>query len=94
MNNDKLQAIAQRSASNLVSLFAEGAEAIAAGIAAAAEEAEAQGKESIVVTINHAIRLDLGKDSQSDSLSWAVRHKLETCNAIPDPNQPELPDLA
>ena len=39
MNNAKLQAIAAKSAENLIALFADGSDAIAQGIAAAAEEA-------------------------------------------------------
>lgn len=91
MNRSKLDAIAARSAENLVALFAEHGDAISQGIAAAAEEAEAQGKESIVVNLSHTLRLDLGKDSQTDKLSWSVKHTVEACGQIPDPSQPELP---
>lgn len=91
MNADKINAIAAKSADNLKHLFAEGTDAIAQAIAAAAEEAEHQGKESVVITLGHQIKLDLGKDSQTDTLSWSVKHKLDACSQIPDPNQPELP---
>lgn len=90
MNPEKLQAIADRSAENLRALIMEMADEIGNAITAATEQAEEDEKETIIITLSHSIKLDLGKNRQADSLSVAARTKRTAEGEIPDPNQPEL----
>jgi len=93
MQASQLQAIAQRSSRNLLNLLEEHEDEILKAIAQMEEEAQNQEADKIVVTLNHAIKLDLTRKSQSDSLTYSVRTKLETVHTLPDPDEPELPGL-
>ena len=53
-----------------------------------------QEADKIVFSLGHTIKLDLTKKSLTESLAWNVRKKLEVAQALPDPDQPELPGLA
>jgi hypothetical protein len=90
MKSEQLAEIAQKSADALKALIAEGEDDILAIVAAATEEAQNQEREKIVVRIGHVITLDLTRNRQTDSISFAVRRKLETETSITDPDQPEF----
>ncbi len=79
--NRKMQAIAEQSARNLLSLFADCEEELQDSITKA-EEAK--------VNLSHTITLDLGKSKQTDKLSFSLKRGDEICQSIPDPDQPEL----
>jgi len=80
-NNRKLRAIVEQSAQNLISLVADHEDSILRAL----QETE-DGKASL----SHAIKLDFGKDKQTDSLSFSIKHSDEIAQAMPDPDQPEL----
>jgi len=80
-NNRKLRAIVEQSAQNLISLVADHEDSIFRAL----QETE-DGKASL----SHAIKLDFGKDKQTDSLSFSIKHSDEIAQAMPDPDQPEL----
>lgn len=86
----KIEAIAAQSVANLTALFGEMEDDIQAAIIAATEQAEEDDKDSIKLTLSHFIVLDLGKNTQQDKLSVAVKHSKEMTGFMPDPNQPEL----
>ena len=90
MTNRLLEQIFQRSAKALVGMGAEAEDEILSAIAENAEEAQAQGKNALVMTLNHAIRIDLGKSGQKDSLSFRVSHKIEREGRLDDPDQDEM----
>lgn len=90
MNNEKLEAIKQASLENLNVLFDEMENDIEAAIIATTEQAEADGKESVKITLSHSIIIDLSKNTQDDKLSVSVKHTANICGQIADPNQPEL----
>jgi len=91
MNNEKIEAIAKRSAHNVRTLICEMSDDITSAINAAAEQAQADGKENFTVTLSHSIKLDMGNDTQEDTLAVNVRHKATIEGKMPDPSQPELP---
>lgn len=80
-NNQKLRAIGEASARNLLSLIADQE----TDILRALQEAD-EGKASL----SHSIKLDFGKSKQTDSLSFSIKHGDEIQQAIPDPEQPDL----
>lgn len=92
MTNKLLGEIFRRSAEELKAMGAEAEEDLLAAIAANAEEAMNQGKEKLVVVLNHAFRIDLGKSEQKDTLGWRVSCKTERISRLDDPDQ-EVMDL-
>lgn len=90
ITNKRLEEIFQRSADQLQEMGAEAEEDLLAMIAATAEEAMNQGKEKLVVVLNHAIRIDLGKSEQKDSLTWRVSCKTERTTRLDDPDQDQM----
>ena len=93
MKSNQLLAIARTAAENLVALIEENQEEILLDIAAVSEEAQNQEADKIVFSLAHAIKINLTGKSLTDSLSWSVRKKLEVCQSLPDPDQPELPGV-
>jgi len=91
MDHDKIEAIATRSSRNVKTLICEMSKDITDAITAAAEQAQADGKENFTVTLSHSIKLDMGNNTQEDTLSVSVRHKGTIEGKMPDPSQPELP---
>ena len=91
MDNEKIEAIAKRSARSIQCLISEMSEDIINAIHAATEQAQADGKENFTVTLSHSIKLDMGNDTQEDTLAVSVRHKKTIEGKMPDPSQPELP---
>jgi hypothetical protein len=94
MKTNQLLAIARTAADNLVKLIEENQEEILRDIAAVSEEAQNQEADKIVFSLAHAIKINITGKALTDSLSWSVKKKLETTQALPDPDQPELPGLA
>lgn len=94
MKSNQLLAIAKTAADNLVKLIEENQDEILADIAAVSEEAQNQEADKIVFSLGHTIKLNLTQQALTQALSWSVKKKLETCQALPDPDQPELPGLA
>jgi len=92
MKSNQLRAIARIAADNLVKLIEENEEEILNDIAAVAEEAQNQEADKIVFSLAHGIKLDLTRKNLTESLKWNVSKKLETCQALPDPDQPDLFD--
>ena len=90
MIREKIEAIAKRSGNNVRTLICEMSDEIAAAIEAAAEQAQQDDKGTFTVTLAHSIKLDMGADTQEDSLAVSVRHKVAIKGDLPDPNQPEL----
>lgn len=90
--NAKLEAIADKAAEALRGLIKEGEPKILESWDEVVEEAQAQETEP-KLKLGFAITLDLDKSAAVYDLSFSVRYKLTTSGVIPDPNQPELPDL-
>ena len=93
MKSIQLRAIAQTAAENLVKLIEENEDEILRDITAVSEEAQNQEADKIVFSLGHTIKLDLTRKSLTESLAWNVRKKLEVCQSLPDPEQPELPGV-
>lgn len=94
MKSNQLLAIARTAAENLVKLIEENQDEILRDIAAVSEEAQNQEADKIVFALGHAIKINLTQQALTQALSWSVKKKLETSQALPDPDQPELPGLA
>ena len=94
MKSNQLLAIARLAADNLVKLIEENQDEILTDIQAASEEAQNQEADKIVFSLGHTIKINLTSKSLAESLSWSLRKKLEVNQALPDPDQPELPGLA
>ena len=90
ITNKRLGEIFARSAKQLVEMGVESEEDLLAMIAATAEESMNQGSEKLVVVLNHAIRIDLGKSEQKDSLTWRVSCKTERTTRLDDPDQDQM----
>lgn len=90
MNPELIEQIAERSAANIKALIIEKADAIQEAAAAAAEEAQDAGKDSVTITLSHSIKLDLGKGTQTDKLGVNVKHTGEIVGRLDDPSQPQL----
>lgn len=95
MTNEKLEAIADKSAKKLKTLICENEddiqEAIShAYIAAQDKEHETGTPQKVKIALTHKITLDMSDNTQIDALAWSVAHKSEITSEIPDPNQPEL----
>jgi len=91
MKSSQLLAIARTAADNLVKLIEENQDEILLDIQAVSEEAQNQEADKIVFSLGHTIKINLTQKSLSEALSWSVRKKLEVCQSLPDPDQPELP---
>jgi len=94
MKSNQLRAIAARAAENLVKLIEENEDEILNDISAVSEEAQNQEADKIGIGLAHSITNNLTPKALTESLSWNVRKKLEVTQALPDPDQPELPGLA
>ena len=90
VTNEKLERIARLSAQRLPVLIGEMEEDILLAIRKKVEEAQALNKEKVSFSLTHTIKLDLGKDSQTDSLAVGIRVKNEISGELPDPDQTEM----
>lgn len=90
MNTEQIQTIGETAAENVKNLIGEMSDEIQDSAAAAFEQAQAEDKEAVKITLSHTIELDLARNQQKDTLSVSVRHKESVINRIPDPNQSEL----
>lgn len=77
----KLRAIVEQSARNLISLFADHEDGINRAMV------EGEGDKT---TLSHSINLDLGKNKQTDKLSFSIKGGDEIVQSIPNPDQPDL----
>jgi hypothetical protein len=85
IQSKKIQAIVERSALSFINLMTH-------------KESELletmQGiEEGKSLTISHSLILDLEKNSQKDRVSFSMKHQIEKEGQIPDPDQPELPNV-
>lgn len=87
--NEKLKAIANKAATDLIALVTDGEKKILEAWDQVAEEAIAN-ESSPKFKMGIAITLDLEKDAMETCLSFGVKHKLTANCTIPDPNQPEF----
>ena len=85
-----IEHIADKASEAIKALILERADKIEQAINDAAEEAQEGGKETVTVTLAHSIKLDLGKNLQTDKLSIATKTTAEITSRFDDPNQPEL----
>lgn len=92
MTTERVQSIAETSASNLVEAFSEQEEEILRAIHTAAEEAQNDGKEACSITLSHSIKIDLTEGSLTDVLKVTSSTKSTVKSELPDPNQPDLFD--
>lgn len=84
-----LQSVLDQALSDLEAQFKEGADELLASIHKA--ETEAQLQESpMKFNIGFKMQLDLDKSIVTNTLSWSVKHSLETSHQIEDPLQPKL----
>lgn len=93
--NALLQSVCDQACADLAAQFNEAADELLASIHKA--EAEAQLQEApMKFNIGYKIAIDLDKSTVTNSLSWSVKHSLETSHQIEDPLQGKLPmaDLA
>jgi hypothetical protein len=88
--NPLLKAIADQAAADLVAQFKDGEEDILASIHTLQTEAQLQDKPA-KFSLGFKIELDWEKSTINNSLSWSVKHSLDTSHQIPDPNQTKLP---
>jgi len=88
--NSLLQSVCDQAVRDLEAQFNEASVELLASIHKA--ETEAQLQESpMKFNIGFKIALDLDKNTVTNSLSWSVKHSLETSHAIDDPKQVKLP---
>jgi len=85
-----LRDIFKRSARRLIELAEEGSDELLAMIHRQAAQAQDDGKQKLVVTFNHAIKVDFGKNAQLDTLGGSTRLKLAIRSGLDDPAQGEL----
>lgn len=90
MDSEKLALIGKLAAARLPRLLAEAETEIMEAIARVTEESQHHGKDKLVFKIGHSIELDLGKNTQRDTISFGVRVKHGVAGALPDPENPEL----
>jgi hypothetical protein len=84
--NPKLESIAKRAASDLLSFIVDGEQSILDAWNACEQEAlDNEGKPKF--KLSFAINLDLDEDKMETALTWGVKHKLSKDTSIPDPNQ-------
>lgn len=84
--NEKLQAIANKAAADLIALVTDGEKKILEAWEQVEEEAVANDTNP-KFKMGIAITLDLAKDQMETCLSFGVKHKLTANCTIPDPAQ-------
>lgn len=88
--NALLQSVCDQALTDLEAQFKESADELLASIHKA--ETEAQLQESpMKFNIGFKIQLDLDKNIVTNTLSWSVKHSLETSHQIEDALQAKLP---
>ena len=84
-----LEAIARESADKLHAMFTDAMPEIEAAISDAVEQSQADDTVA-KFRLSFSVEYNLDKSALTYRLAFGVRKKWETCNAVPDPNQPEL----
>jgi hypothetical protein len=90
MDSAKLDLIGKLAAARLPRLIAEAETELQEAIARVTEESQHHGTEKLTFKITHSIELDLGKNTQRDTISFGVRVKHGVAGTLPDPESPEL----
>ena len=85
-----LRKIFKRSALRLVELAEEGSDELLEMIHKQALAAQDAGKQKLVVSFSHAIKVDFGKNTQEDTLGGSTRLKLALSGNLDDELQGEL----
>ena len=85
-----LRAIFKRSAFRLIQLAEEGSDELLEMIHRKAAQAQDDNKQSLVVSFGHTIKVDFGKNKQTDILGGTTRVKLSLEGDLDDPDQGEL----
>lgn len=85
-----LQSLIERSQPKLAALLTESSDEIESALVAAASEAQAQETKA-KLRINYSMTINMDSNSYDYALGFSVAHKLTDSEAIPDPNQAELP---
>jgi len=88
-DNAKLSAIAKRAGEIITEQINESQADVLQAWYAAAEEAQ-DGETPAKLRLGFAVTLDLDGNKANYTLSYGIRRKVETAEAIPDPSQPEL----
>jgi len=88
--NALLTNICQQAVTDLEAQFNEAADELLASIHKAETESQLQDS-PMKFNIGFKIQLDLDKSIVTNTLSWSVKHSLETSHQIEDPLQPKLP---
>lgn len=87
--NALLQNVCDQALADLEAQFKEASDELLASIHKAETEAQLQ-EAPMKFNIGFKIQLDLDKSTITNTLSWSVKHSLETSHQIEDPNQPKL----
>ena len=91
VSNELLQKIFKRSSRRLVTLAVEGEDELLAIIHRKAEAMQDAGKDKLVVTFTHQIKVDFSKGTQTDTLGGNIKVSLVMDGALDDPDKGELP---
>ena len=85
-----LRKIFKRSAYRLIELAEEGSDELLELIHKKALAAQDEGKQKLVVSFSHTIKVDFGKNTQEDTLGGSTRLKLVLSGNLDDEVQGEL----
>ena len=88
--NALLQSVSDQACADLAAQIKEAADELLASIHKAEEEAQLQ-ESAMKFNIGFKISIDLDKSVVTNTLSWSVKHSLETSHQIEDPLQTKLP---
>jgi len=90
VSSELLQQIFKRSSRRLVTLAVEGEEELLSIIHRKAEAMQDAGKDKLVVTFTHQIKVDFTKGQQTDTLGGNIKVALVIDGTLDDPAQGEL----
>jgi hypothetical protein len=84
-NSPKIRAIAEKSALSYVNLLSHRETEIT--------ETMQELEEGQSLTIGHSLKLDIEKNRQTDRVSFSAKYVIDHDCEIPNPDQPELPNV-
>lgn len=90
VSSELLQRILAKSAKRLVALGVEGEDDLLEIIHRKAEAMQEAGKEKLVVSFTHTIKVDFSKGTQTDTLGGSMKVALVLEGGIDDPDQGKL----
>ena len=88
--NPMLQSVSDQACQDLADQFRDAEEELLQAIHKATREAQLQ-ETPLKFNIGFKVALDLEKSVMTNTLSWSVKHSLETSHQIEDPMQMKLP---